>query len=82
MENNIGVKFICIKDIKVVDDDDENLWHQFKIGDIIEIKEYDAERHYPYITDNDIPLLEKELLEHFITIAQLRDKRIDEILND
>ena len=59
----------------------QEIIYQFKEGDIIQIIDFVENNQYPYYTNiEDVPLNEKEILDNFISIAELRNQKIDEIL--
>jgi hypothetical protein len=79
----VGQKWICIKTYPYIYETDgtSNVVATFKIGDIIEITHIDLTLVFPYYTD-DIPMSYEEIEESFISLAEFRDKRINEILED
>jgi len=82
MEISIGQKWLCLVDATIYGDFNEIIL-QFKEGDIIKITKILKSEPYPYYTDvDDIPLSEKEIVDSFILLADYREQRINEILED
>ena len=79
----VGQKWICIKTYAYMYETDgsDDVVAIFKIGDIIEITHIDLTLGFPYYTD-DIPMSYEEIMESFITLAEFRNQRIDQILED
>jgi hypothetical protein len=81
MEISIGQKWLCLVDATIYGDFNEIIL-QFKEGDIIKITKILKSKPYPYNTDVDVSLSEKEIVDSFILLADYREQRINEILED
>ena len=83
MTIKVGQKWICLVDSLIYGDGGRNdVIHLFKKGDIIQIIKADLTQPFPYYINDEIPLDKKEILDSFILLAEFRDQRIDEILED
>ena len=83
MEILLLSKWVAFKDNDVIGDDNEIL-HQFKEGDIIQIVKVDIIQPYPYYTNvsNFLPLSKNEILNNFIALSEFREQQINIILNE
>ena len=86
MEIEIGQKWVNILYLYLTSSNEYKIY-EFNIGDIINITSIDYKQQYPYYTDislvtkQNLPLTKKEILDHFITLAEWRERQINIILD-